>query len=204
MLEGVRKKLRDLVQFIEKAHRKPVFTDFEDLIGTETTIVLPGFGTAGGDFEKFRQKARAFLRQHTDNSTMRRLRWGERLSPGDLQELELLLAQCGGSPEEIAKVKTEGNGLALFVRMLVGLDREAAKRALGTFLTGANHTANEIEFVNLVIDHLTEHGTLDAGVLYESPFTDISPRGPDGLFSPDELQLLVGVLAEIQTSAMAV
>ena len=91
-----------------------------------------------------------------------------------------------------------------FVRMLVGLDREAAKRALGTFLTAANHTANQIEFVNLVVDHLTEHGTLNAGVLYELPFTDISPRGPDELFSPEELQLLVGILSEIQTSAIAV
>ena len=132
---------------------------------------------------------------------MRRLRWGERLSPGDLQELELLLAQCGGSQEEIAKVKSEGNGLGLFVRTLVGLDREAAKRALGSFLT--DHTANQIEFVNLVVDHLTEHGTLDAGVLYESPFTDIAPSGPDSLFSGDELQQLVAILSEIQTSAIA-
>ena len=204
MLETVRKKLRDLVQFIEKAHRKPVFTDFEDLIGTETTVVLPGFGTASGDFEKFRQKARAFLRQHTGNSTMRRLRWGEKLSPNDFQELESLLTQCGGSQDDIVKVKSEGNGLGLFVRTLVGLDRDAAKKAFGTFLTGTNYSANQIEFINLVIDHLTEHGQMEAGILYESPFTDIAPSGPDTLFSGDELKRLVEILAEIQTSAVAV
>jgi type I restriction enzyme R subunit len=35
MLEVARKRLRALIKFIDKAHRKPVFTDFEDLMGDE-------------------------------------------------------------------------------------------------------------------------------------------------------------------------
>jgi type I site-specific restriction endonuclease len=34
--------------------------------------------------------------------------------------------------------------------------------------------ANQIEFVNLIVDHLTEHGVMPAALLYESPFTDIT------------------------------
>ena len=33
MLEGVRRRLRGLVQFIDKQQRKPIYTDFEDEIG---------------------------------------------------------------------------------------------------------------------------------------------------------------------------
>jgi hypothetical protein len=32
------------------------------------------------------------------------------------------------------------------------------------------------EFVDLIINHLTEHGVMDASRLYESPFTDITPH----------------------------
>jgi type I restriction enzyme, R subunit len=46
--------------------------------------------------------------------------------------------------------------LGLFVRSLVGLDREAAKSALGKFASGSTLTANQIEFVNEIVDHL--HG----------------------------------------------
>ena len=39
--------------------------------------------------------------------------------------------------------------------------------------------------VNLIIDHLTEQGAMDVGLLYASPYTDFSPRGVEGLFEPD-------------------
>jgi len=39
---------------------------------------------------------------------------------------------------------------------LVGLDREAAKKAFAVFLNGSTLSASQIEFINLIIDHLTE------------------------------------------------
>ena len=66
MLEGMRRRLRDLVKLIEKRQRKPIYTDFEDEMGGETAVELPGFGQ-GTDYEKFRAKARAFLRAHQDH-----------------------------------------------------------------------------------------------------------------------------------------
>ncbi len=51
----------------------------------------------------------------------------------------------------------------------MGLDREAAKRAFDGFLSGKNLTANQIQFINLVIDYLTQAGWMSAGQLYESP-----------------------------------
>ena len=41
-------------------------------------------------------------------------------------------------------------------------------------------TANQIQFVNLVIDYLTQSGWIRAAQLYESPSTDFSPRGVEG------------------------
>lgn len=42
-------------------------------------------------------------------------------------------------------------------------------------------TANQIQFVNKVVDYLTQSGWMSAAQLYESPFTDSSPRGVEGV-----------------------
>jgi type I restriction enzyme, R subunit len=61
---------------------------------------------------------------------------------------------------------------------------------------------NQIEFVNLIVNHLTEHGVMDAGLLYESPFTDLTPRGPDGIFSSGEVDELIAILDRIRATAL--
>lgn len=125
------------------------------------------------------------------------------MTAADLAELEGLLVKCGGTATEIEAAKSDANGLGLFVRSLVGLDREAAKRAFAGFVAGAPLTANQIEFVNMVIDHLTEHGAMPAGLLYESPFTDIAPSGPDGIVNAGQIEQMVGILLGVEAAATA-
>lgn len=91
----------------------------------------------------------------------------------------------------------------MFVRSLIGLDRAAAKEAFAGFLSGKVLTANQIEFVNLIIEHLTERGAMEVRLLYESPYTDFNPLGVDGLFKPDEVTELFSVLDEIRKRAAA-
>jgi len=64
------------------------------------------------------------------------------------------------------------------------------------FLVGRTPSANQIEFVNLVVDLLTEHGVMDPARLYESPFTDINPRGPEGVFTEPHVDELASVLKD--------
>jgi len=203
MLEGLRRRLRGLVTLIEKRERKPLYTDFEDLIGSEAGVSLPGFGE-GTDLTKFRAKARAFLRAHEDHIAIRKLRMNKALTAADLEELERMLIESGvGGRADVLRAKTESQGLGLFVRSLVGMDRGAAKGALANFLNGKALTANQIEFVNLIVDHLTEHGLMGAALLYQSPFTDITPRGPDGLFSSSQVDELMSVLEQVRRAATA-
>ena len=63
--------------------------------------------------------------------------------------------------------------------------------------------AESFERENLILDHLTEHGIMDPALLYESPFIDKSPRGPEGLFSSEQVEQLVGVLRTINERAAA-
>jgi type I restriction enzyme, R subunit len=228
MLEHVRLKLRALIRLIEKRKRAMIFTDFEDALGSAETVTLvatPGSARIAADsdrqyaavstapetvtvslesFEKFKQKARAFLRKHDDNLAIYRLRTNKPLTATDLESLEAMLAENGiGEAAVITRAAEDSQGLGLFVRGLVGLDRGAAKEAFAGFLAGKTLSANQIEFVDLIINYLTDHGVMSAARLYESPFTDIAPHGPDDLFTFDEVNDLVLVLSQIRSAAVA-
>lgn len=200
MLEVVRLRVRNLVQFAEKRRGSPVYTDFEDEMGDESEIELPGL-KGELSFERFKEKARAYLLRYQSSDALQKLRLNEPLSSSDLEELSQILAQSGTGDETLIAKAAEG-GLGLFVRSLVGLDREAAKAALNDFIAGQTASANQIEFVNMIIDYLAEHGVIEPKVLYESPFTDISQKGPDGVFSDEIVDRLLDTLRSIRQSAV--
>jgi len=89
------------------------------------------------------------------------------------------------------------------VRSLVGLDRAAVSEAFGEFLSTGTATAAQIEFINMVIEHLTDQGAMDPALLYEPPFTDVAPTGPDQLFDEDRVTQLFIKIRAINDSAVA-
>jgi len=119
----------------------------------------------------------------------------------NLLELEKMLEQAGGTAPLISEAKAQG--LGLFIRSLVGLDREAAVQAFGEWLQGSTATPNQIEFIELIIQELTQNGSMDPARLFESPYKDISAQGPLGIFPPTQVTRIVGVLKEIQERAAA-
>ena len=203
MLEDVRKKLRSLVRLIEKSQRKLLYTDFTDEVGDENIVDILGVSPKL-PMGQFRDKVRAFLRQHQDDLPIYRLRTGRQLTAADLQALEQLVGASGIGDEDLLKrAAQEAQGLGRFIRGLVGLDRGAAKEAFADFLAEHQLNSNQIEFVNLIIDSLAQLGVVDAARLYESPFTDLAPLGPDVLFSESEVAEIVEILHRVKASAEA-
>jgi type I restriction enzyme R subunit len=201
-LEQMRRRLRDLIKLIDGEERILVYTDFTDEIGEATSIGLPQ-ANIGTDSVRFQMKAQDFLKRHLDHITIQKLRRNEQLTPQDLAELERIMTQdIGATDADLEEARTKG-GLGLFVRTLVGLERDAAKAAFAGFLSGRNLNGNQIEFVNLIIDHLTERGAMDPRRLYESPFTDFDDQGISGVFQQADVQSIVKLLDDVRGRAAA-
>jgi type I restriction enzyme R subunit len=198
MLETVRRRLRNLIKLIEYKKRSIVYSDFEDEIGARDEIEVTGI-PVGTDMDRFRAKARQFLKANQSHIAVLKLYRNESLTPTDLSELERIFVEAGiGTSEEMERIRGEG-GLGIFVRSLVGLDRVAAKRALDGFSEGHKLTAHQHEFVNMIIDHLTARPRL----LYESPFTDLDPLGVAGVFGEGEVVELIQILRDVEGRAAA-
>ena len=201
LLELARLRLRDLVQHIDKQRRAVVYTNFEDHLGEGAAVALPQVGEV--DFARFKRKARHFLREHEDHIALHKLRHGRPLTPTDLKELEDMLLSAGiGEKEHIEKAIEISNGFGKFIRSLVGLDRAAAVAAFGEFLSDATVTPDQIEFIDMVIEHLTEKGVMDPELIYQSPFVDIAPTGPEQVFDLARARRLVTVIQAINESAV--
>ncbi|WP_390888981.1 type I restriction-modification enzyme R subunit C-terminal domain-containing protein [Rhodopirellula halodulae] len=93
--------------------------------------------------------------------------------------------------------------LGVLVRRIVGLDRTAAKAALADFLAEGQYSADQIRFVDLVIDHLVDNGLIDLAQLFEPPFTDIHAEGVAGVMG-ENAETFIGAVRRINANATGV
>lgn len=202
MLEVARRRLRGLLQFLPRTQKNYVYTSFQDELTESTEVDLPGV-TPGTNWQRFRAKAAAYLKQHPDHVALQRLRRNKALTPEDLQALEKMLIDSGaGDTDTINRAKEESNGLGLFIRSLVGLDHQAALEAFAHYLDGTSFSANQIHFINLVVDELTNNGVVEPARLYESPYTDLAATGPESMFAEPDVDNIVEILNTVKANAL--
>lgn len=202
ILETVRRRLRELIQLIEPKDRKPVITNFGDEIGVGAVLDMPDIGS-GVDKARFKMKVRRFLEEQRDHITLAKVKRGEPLTKQDLLELERFLLENGVADQETMRSFTEEGGLGRFLRSLTGLDRGAAKGAFSAFVTQHELTADQTEFLDLVIDSLTETGIVDPTVFYESPYTDLDDMGIAGVFNRGQAQEIISIVRALNDAVAA-
>lgn len=202
VLETVRRRLRHLAELIKPTERKIVITDFEDEIGEGNALTMPEVGS-GVDKARFKMKVRQFIEAHKDHITLIKVRRGEALTRKDLEELErILIEQQIADSELLADLAADG-GLGGFLRSLTGLDRAAAKDAFSGFAARHQLNGDQAEFIDLIIDSLTESGIVDPASFYESPFTDLDDMGIAGIFNRDQAQEIIKIVRSLNDSVAA-
>jgi type I restriction enzyme R subunit len=204
IIENVRKRLRELVQFIDRTQRQIIYTDFEDELGFEQEINLSGTVTTT-NLTRYRAKMMQFLKDEENHIALQKLKRNKPITPSDMQELERIFFESGdfGTREDFENAYGKQENLGFFVRSLVGLDKQEAKRAFNDFLDGKSYNSNQIEFVNMVIDYLTKNGVMDAAMLYQPPYTNYNSNGLSGIFPDNEATKIVQILTEIKLNAAA-
>ncbi|MEM9003107.1 MAG: type I restriction-modification enzyme R subunit C-terminal domain-containing protein, partial [Cyanobacteria bacterium P01_F01_bin.86] len=123
----------------------------------------------------------------------------------DLEALETMLfdAEEIESRERFEEVYGKELSLKLFIRKLVGCDRNAAKEAFSSYLVGNSMSANQIRFIENIIDYLTQNGVMDPGLLYEPPFTELHDEGLDGIFQDDDADQIIGIVRSFNETVEA-
>ena len=64
-------------------------------------------------------------------------------------------------------------------------------------------SAKQHQFINQVVDYLTQNGVMKPARLFESPFTDFAPSGVDGVFDDADANDIVQRIKGINENAVA-
>ena len=202
MLDDVRKRLRALVPFIEKSKQQIVYTNFTDELG-DIVAQPSGMTPALSNFSDFRKKAHDFLQKHLDTVAILKLRTNTPINAADIEELQKILLESGvGRTVDFERAEQELGDFGTFIRSLVGLDHTTAKEVFGSFLAKSSYTVDQINFINLVINDLTQNGVVTAARFYDAPYTAISAVGPQALFTPEQIQEIDDLLESVRRNAM--
>ncbi len=110
----------------------------------------------------------------------------------------MLLSSGAGRQADLAWAVEKADGLGLFVRSLVGLDHQAATEAFSRYLDDSRFTVDQIRFVNLIVNELTANGVMEPRRLFESPYTDYAPTGPEFFFPSPDVEVIVDILDEVK------
>ncbi|EEH69284.1 MULTISPECIES: DEAD/DEAH box helicase family protein [Acinetobacter] len=195
MLESMRKRIRGLVKLIEKSTSTIVYSMLDDKIGEAVEVDIPVV-SSGVNLAQYRKRVESFIKANENHITIAKLKRGLALTPTDLSELERFVfeAQEVESKERFEACFGTEKPLPLFIRSLVGLDRKAVQEAFSTYLQGSTYNEKQIRFVEMMIEHLTQNGVLDAAQLYEPPFNQIHYEGIDGVFADVDVDNIFGVV----------
>ncbi|MGW1249657.1 DEAD/DEAH box helicase family protein [Streptomyces sp. NPDC002535] len=189
MLEIARLRVRGFVGLLAKSQQKIVYTELVEELGEVREVELTA-AAKGVNAKRFRQKAQAHLAAHLNNPALQKLRRNKPLNQKDLDELGHMLVRARiGTEADVDAAAKKASGLGRFIRSLVGLERQAVEEAFATFLQDTGGTPAQLDFVRLVVDHLTDNGELDPNLLWEDPFNRDDPSGVSGVF-PDPLPLV--------------
>ena len=112
----------------------------------------------------------------------------------------MLRAGAGQKPDlDRAASRPTASGCS-FVRWSGWIARRRP-RPSSRYLDGSRFSADQIHFVTLIVEELTTNGVMEPSRLFEPPYTDHAPTGPDYFFPDADVELIVETLHEIRDHA---
>jgi len=202
-LEQLRTELRGLIQFLKDDDKvNPVYSDFEDEL-IEANVKETDILTTYTRLQSYKDRVESFIRKNRTHLVIDKLYKNIPITPSELELLEQFLMQEAESKERLF-IEYEEQPLGMFVRKILGLDIEAANKHFASFIQEENLNANQITFVNTIIDYLNKNGILDTKMLTQSPFNTQNDNGIIGIFQDedDKIHKLIHLLKVVNQNAL--
>ncbi|MBR1627901.1 MAG: hypothetical protein IJ679_01370 [Lachnospiraceae bacterium] len=194
--EETRKRLRNLIQLIPHEEEKVIETSLTDpVIKHEEGLELdPGY-----DFEDYRLKVNHYIIKNRNSLVIHKLTHNQPMNKSDYKELEYILTVELGNRDDY-QWEFGDTPFGLLVRKIAKLDHAAAMEAFSAFINEENLNAQQIEFVQKVIDHVEQNRYMeDMGALLRAPFD--KPRSFVGLFAAGQQRKLIETIRKIRQNA---
>ena len=199
-LEEVRVALRDLIKFLDTENKINVYTSIEDEIDPALVKERPVI-QYGMSAKPYRDRVETYIRKNKNHLTIYKLRNNEPITSTELTELEkMLFVEEVGTKQDYV-VEFGDQPLGAFIRSIVGLNVNAAKKAFAVFLKAGNLTADQMTFIDNIIMFLEKNGIVEPSMLFEPPFTDVNDQGLLGVFDDAEANRVISILERINSNA---
>lgn len=196
--EETRKSLRDIMKFIPPKKVKIHYTDFED----EVVFREEGrkVDMASSDFDDYRAKVNEYVEAHKSQPAINKLLHNEPISVDDYKELERIFTEELGTAEDY-QMNYQDTPFGLLIRKIAKMDRDAAYAAFSTFIAEERPNAEQIHFIEQVVDYVVENGYINNVLdLMKAPFD--RPYKFSVIFTREEQIKFVQVINSIKSNAL--
>ena len=209
------KNLKDIIEpltiFLDTdgKHLNYIVGDFEDTyISTEVkdiNVFASAYINSKEKFQKYLDKNKSLL-------SIKKLRNNIELDEDDLKELkkvlysneevnlEVLKNENNSEIEKISSLYGENESFGIFIRSLIGLDREAINKEFSEFLNKEKFNSNQIELINLIIENIVKYGAYSKSEIPKLS-NDILGKSIDNIFTDrNDLQKIVDIVNKINSN----
>ena len=164
-LEQLREEVRDLIKFLAPEPIKPLLTNFTDYVTPKRGEHLTP------QFKNYKQRVIDYLGDNIDSPVIQKIRQVIPLNSDDLKELERILWEELGSREDYDHI-SDGNSVGVFVRKIVGLDREAISKIFAEYLKTYNFNEEQEEFLHQIVTFVLQNGDIEVmNLINDEPFS---------------------------------
>lgn len=196
--EKTRQELRDIIRYLPSHTTKMHYVDFSDEESERTEGVK--FNLSSDDFEDYRAKVNKYVETHKEQPAIKKLIHNEPITVDDYKELECIFTKELGTKEQY-ETNYSDTPFGLLIRKIAKMNRDSAYAAFSTFIAEERPNAEQLHFIEQVVDYVVENGCIKNIMDLMNPPFD-RPLRFSVVFNRDEQIKFVQVVNTIKTNAM--
>lgn len=190
-LENLRLACRGLMQFSETAGMSTWQPRIVELTDSEIQLRRRKSRISEIDLATYKANVLQALQELFEtNPTLKRIRRNEPVTKAELDAL-VSLALTQKPSIDLALLKefyVVAEPLDKIIRSIVGMEAEAVHERFQDFVhANPQLTAQQLQFLQLLQNHIGRYGTIELERLYDPPFNRIHTEGLDGVFKDQAL-----------------